>query len=245
MATQHPLDLLVRKLEHNHALSNEDREAIRNLPFTVRTVPPATYLSREGEPPSFCAVVVSGYAFRHKITGSGARQIVSLHIPGEALDFQSLSLACTDHNIQTLTHTELAMVPMAAMRDLSAARPAIGKAILRQLLVESSIFREWIVNVGRRSARERLAHLLCEFACRLDAQGLSVPGGHYELPMTQEQIGDALGLTSVHVNRSIKALSEEGLLTRKGRILSFPDIRRLREVADFSELYLHLAELPI
>jgi CRP-like cAMP-binding protein len=235
----HPLDLLLRKLDGGRMLDLADRQAVLDLPMTVRSVPAATYLTREGEPPGSCAVIIEGYAFRHKITGNGARQIVSLHIPGEALDFQGLTLAHADHNIQTLTRAELAVVPMSAIRELTLTRPAVGRAIVTQMLVEASIFREWIVNVGRRSARERLAHLLCEFACRLDAQGLA-DGGGYELPMTQEQIGDALGLTSVHVNRSIKALSEEGLLTRKGRVISFPDIRRLREVGDFSELYLHL-----
>ncbi len=240
----HPLDLLVRKLENDSLLAADDSRAIYELPFTLRSVPPATYLLREGEPASICAVLISGYAFRHKITGSGARQIVSLHIPGEALDFASLSLSYADHNIQTLSHAELALVPMAAMRELAASRRNIQSAVLTQLAIEASISREWVVNVGRRNARERLAHLLCEFASRLDAQQLSAPDG-YDLPMTQEQIGDALGLTSVHVNRSIKALAEEGLLSRRGRVLSFPDIRRLREVADFSELYLHLDQRPV
>ena len=241
MAPGHPLDRFIHRLAIAGPLADADRQAILDLPVTLRSVAPATYLMREGEPPISCAILVSGYAFRHKITGAGARQIVSLHIPGEALDLQSVGLTYVDHNIQTLTHADLAVVPVAALRELMVGRPAITGAVLAQVLIEGSMFREWVVNVGRRSARERLAHLLCEFACRLDAQGLS-DGDGYELPMTQEQIGDALGLTSVHVNRSIKALSEEGLLSRKGRLLHFPNIRRLREVGDFSELYLHLQQ---
>ena len=238
MSAAHPLSLLVRRLEVAGTLSDPDRAAICALPFTPRTVPPATYLTREGEPATSCAVLVSGFAYRHKLSYSGARQIVSLHIPGEALDFQSLTLAVVDHNVQTLTHAELAVVPMAAMRALVDNNRNIAHAVLHNLLVEASVLREWVLNVGRRSARERLAHLLCEYAFRLDAQGLS-DGVGYELHMTQEQIGDALGLTSVHVNRSIRALEEEGLLLRKGRIVSFPDTKKLRQVADFSELYLH------
>ncbi|MDP1027240.1 Crp/Fnr family transcriptional regulator [Sphingomonas sp. KR1UV-12] len=235
----HPLHLLVRKLEGGVQLDAEQRQAIYALPHMIRATPAGTYLLREGDPPTICAVLVTGYALRHKITRHGVRQIVSLQIPGEALDFQHLSLHTADHNIQTLTQADLALVPMQAVHDLAARHPAIADAILRHVQIEASIAREWMVNIGRRTARERLAHLLCEFACRLDAQGL-VNGEGYELPMTQEQIGDALGLTSVHVNRSIRALEEEGLITRARRVISFPDIQRLRSVADFNDLYLHL-----
>jgi CRP-like cAMP-binding protein len=231
------LTLILRKLGSRCPLTPADREAVAALPFSVRPVPAASYLLREGEPPIACSFLLSGFAFRHKIVADGGRQIVSLHIPGEALDFQGLFLDYADHNIQTLTSATLAVVPMAALRHLMMERPAIARAVLMELTVEGSISREWIANVGRRDARTRLAHLLCEFACRLDAQGLK--GATYELPMTQEQLGDALGLTSVHVNRSIKLLEAEGLIRRNKRTLGFPDIDRLREVGDFRTLYLH------
>lgn len=238
MANDHPLDLLVHRLAVQGELQSDDRSAILDLPFTLRTVPPATFLIREGEKASSCPVLVAGYAFRHKVTLAGGRQIVSLHVPGEALDFQSLQLRYVDHNVQTLTHAQVATVPMTALRRLIEERPRVANAVVYNLLVEASILREWILNIGRRTARERLAHLLCEFACRIDAQGLAGTDG-YELQMTQEQIGDALGLTAVHVNRSIRALEKDGLIERRGRVISFPDTQRLRAEADFSELYLH------
>lgn len=105
-------------------------------------------------------------------------------------------------------------------------------------LVEASTFREWTVNVGRRDARSRIAHLLCEFAYRLDMQGLS-PDGGYELPMTQEQLADAAGLTPVHVNRVLQALQRDELLDRDRRMLRFIDRERLQQVADFNPRYLH------
>jgi CRP-like cAMP-binding protein len=238
MAT-HDLDLLVRKLRSRTDLSEDDRQAILALPFTRRTVVPGAYLAREGDRPSVCTALISGYAFRHKIVGNGGRQILSLHVPGEAVDFQSLHLDTVDHNVQMLGHGDVAVIPMKALRDLVAARPAIARAILVDTLVDASVFREWIANVGRRNARERLAHLMCEFACRLEAQQLVRDDG-IEFPMTQEQLGDALGLTSVHVNRSIRSLEDEGLITRKRRMLTFPNAERLRQVADFNSLYLHL-----
>jgi CRP-like cAMP-binding protein len=130
-------------------------------------------------------------------------------------------------------------VTIRDLQVLARERPAVGHAILVKILVEASIFREWVLNVGRRDSRMRLAHLLCELGVRLEAEGLAEDYG-YELPMTQEQLADALGLTPVHVNRTLKALEEEGLIVRSKRSVSFPDWKRLRLVGDFNQRYLHL-----
>jgi len=235
-----PLALMVRKLEIHTPLQPEDREALLSLPHTLKTYEPSSYLVREGEAPDQCAVLLSGFAFRQKLTGEGMRQIVSMHIPGDALDFQHLFLDIADHNVQTLTRADVATIPRNALRNLARSRSAIGNAIFVSTLVEGSISREWVLNVGRRDARSRLAHLLCEFAVRLDVLGLSGDQG-YELPMSQEQLGDALGLTAVHVNRTIKSLEADGLITRNRRRVSFPRWDALRDLADFSTRYLHLA----
>jgi CRP-like cAMP-binding protein len=234
-----PLALLVRKFSHHVALSPDDCAALSNLPHKLRLFDHSTYLLREGDAPQYCSVLVSGFAYRQKLTGEGARQIVSLHIPGEAIDLQSLYLDVADHNIQTLTRAEVALVPRAAMRELIQARPAIAHAVVVENLVEASILREWTLSIGRRDAQTRLAHLLCEVALRLEAQGL--PGGDgYELPMTQEQLGDALGLTAVHVNRTLKALEAQGLIVRNRRHVGIPQWQALRDVGDFNARYLHL-----
>jgi CRP-like cAMP-binding protein len=199
----------------------------------------ATYTIREADAPEHCAILISGFAFRQKLTGDGARQIVAIHMPGDALDFQNLFLDISDHSLQMLTRAQVAFVPMRDLQLLAGERPAVGHAILVKILVEASIFREWVLNVGRRDSRMRLAHLLCEIGVRLDAEGLAEDYG-YELPMTQEQLADALGLTPVHVNRTLKALEEEGLIVRSKRSVSFPDWKRLRLVGDFNQRYLHL-----
>jgi CRP-like cAMP-binding protein len=242
----HPLDLLVRKLQQHHELSAEDCDAVRALPHKLRLVEPATYLVREGERPRICTVLCTGFAFRQKLTGDGARQIIALHIPGEALDFQNLHLDVSDHNVQMLTRGKVADIPVPAVQEIAERRPNVGHAILVTTLVEASIFREWVLNVGRRDARSRLAHLLCEFAVRLEEQGLSEDQG-YELPMTQEQLADATGLTAVHVNRVLKSLDADGLIARNRRNISFPDWRALRDEADFNTRYLHLKreEVPL
>ncbi len=239
MSTGHPLELLVRNLEMRHPLSKEDREAVLGLPHHLKTLNPAAYIVREGEPPTRCGVLVTGFAYRQKITGGGGRQIVAIHMPGDSVDFQNMFLNVSDHNVQMLTRGDVAFLERQDLQNLAQARPEIGKAISIKTLVEASIFREWVVNVGRRPARERIAHVLCEFGSRLDALGLAEKYG-YELPMTQEELGDATGLTPVHVNRTLKALTAEGLIVRDRRSISFPDWRRMRSVADFNERYLHM-----
>ena len=237
--TSSPLDLLLRKLETHSRLDEDDRQAILALPYTLRTLEAQSYTVREGDAPEACGVLVSGFAYRQKLTGDGSRQIVALHIPGEALDFQNLFLDVADHNVQTLTRAEMAFIPRAELQKLARSRAAIGHAILVSILVEASIFREWVLNIGRRDARSRLAHVLCEFAIRLEAQGLADENG-YELPMTQEQLADTLGLTPVHVNRTIMALESQGFIARDKRRIRFPDWRRMRDLADFNQRYLHL-----
>jgi CRP-like cAMP-binding protein len=187
-----PLALLLRKLETHATLGEADRQAILTLPFTRNMLEPHAYIIREGDDPHHCAILMSGFAFRHKLTGDGARQIVALNIPGDALDFQNLYLDVSDHNVQTLTRTEVAVISRADLQNLALLRPGIGRAIVTSILVEASMFREWVVNIGRRSARQRLAHLLCEWSLRLDAQGLTGEYG-YELPMTRSNWPTRLG----------------------------------------------------
>jgi CRP-like cAMP-binding protein len=238
--SNNPLELLLTNLELRSALTEEDRAAILALPYALKTLAPGSYLVREGERPISCGVLVSGFAYRQKLTGDGGRQILSIQIPGEALDFQNVFLNTADHSVQMLTRGQVALVPAAEIQKIARSTQSIGHAILVSILVEASIFREWILNVGRRDAKSRLAHVLCELAVRLDAQGLTEEMG-YHLPMTQAELADALGLTPVHLNRVIRALELDGLLVRSKRELSFPDWERMRDIADFTDRYLHIA----
>jgi CRP-like cAMP-binding protein len=234
-----PLDLLVRQLRLHIPLADEDAAEILALPYKLRALEAQSYTLREGEKPDRCAILIRGFAYRHKVTGDGSRQILSLHIPGDALDFQNMFLEESDHNVQMLTRGEVAEIARPHLEELVQSRARIGEAILIASLVESSIFREWTLNVGRRDSRSRIAHLLCEFAYRLHAQGLA-KGSVYELPMTQEQLADATGLTPVHVNRVLKGLQSEGLIERDRRMISIPSWEKLRDVGDFSPRYLHV-----
>jgi CRP-like cAMP-binding protein len=184
-------------------------------------------------------LLLSGYAYRHKVTGDGQRQIMAIHLPGEFLDLQNSFLGVADHNVQALTRCEIAVLPVVALQELAESHPLVGRAMWIDTLIDAAIYREWLVNVGRRNALSRLAHLLCEFALRLEQAGLAGERG-YELPMTQEQLADTTGLTSVHVNRVLKELGHRRLIQRNKRAVTILDWAGLQDVGDFSSRYLHI-----
>jgi CRP-like cAMP-binding protein len=233
-----PMAILVRKLASRGALAAEDEAAILALPYVTRTYETRSYLMREGEPAKrFCSVVLSGFACGHLITVRGPRQVVSLHMSGDILNLQNLFLKQADRNVQALTRLDTAEIEREALKALAAERPAVAQALWVDTLVDASVGRSWMVNIGRRDARTRVAHLLCEFATRMKAAGLD-EGGGYEIPMTQEQIGDATGLTSVHVNRTLRSLAQNGLVHRGKRYLALTDLGKLSSDAEFNPLYL-------
>jgi CRP-like cAMP-binding protein len=188
--------------------------------------------------PRHCSFIHSGFSVRHKLTGDGHRQIVGMNLPGDFVDLQHLFLSHADHNVQVLTRVEAVDIDRDELQALALSRPLIARALWIDTLVEASIYREWILNIGRRDARQRIAHLLCEFAIRINLAGFDGEG--YDLPMTQEQLGDAVGLTSVHVNRTLRALAADGIVQRDKRHVAFEDWERLRQIGDFSAHYLHL-----
>lgn len=243
MNAEPSIAFFAERLAQRTALSTDDVAAIRSLPFVTRHVHATTYLVREGEPPRpHCSLILDGFAFRQKLTAEGARQIVSLHLRSDILDLQHLFLTIADHSVQALTALSLAEIDRKALQDIALQRPAVGRALWIEGLIDASIHREWVLNVGRRSARARIAHILCEFAIRSHAAGISALD-RFSLPMTQEQLGDATGLTSVHVNRTLKALPSDGLIRQSGRSITILDWNGIRLVGDFNPLYLHLDQV--
>ena len=194
-------------------LSPEDCSALINinLPFTRRTFHKEAYLVREGQEVSECSLLLGGFAFRQKLLRNGSRQIISIHIASEFVDLQNSLLGMADHSVQSLNGSEAAIIPRRALLDLQDSSPAIRTAMWVETLIDSSIFREWVVNVGRRDSKARIAHLLCELAIRLENIGHG-QGGTFEFPLTQEQLADCTGLTPVHTNRTLQALRKQGLI---------------------------------
>jgi len=239
MDLSHVLERMTRKFARRASLDDRDKQALMALPFSRRVVEAGRYLVREGDLTQESMLLLSGFAFRHKMTADGERQIVSIHIPGDFVDLEGALLKVADHSVQALTRTEIATIARQEIIALIDSHPRVGRAMWVDTLVDGSIYREWVMNVGRRQAKERIGHLLCEFARRLEIAGLGDTSG-YEFPMTQEQLADATGLTPVHVNRTLKALEVEGLIVRNKRFIKIPDWERLRDLSGFNELYLHL-----
>jgi CRP-like cAMP-binding protein len=234
-----PLMPMADKLAMWAPLDAADRAAILALPYSVRSLRTNEFLVREDDTPRYTCLVLSGFAFRHKTAGNGGRQIFSIHMKGDLADLHNSILQIADHNVQALTDVQAALIPVAAIRELIASRPLIAQAMWYDTLVDAAIFREWMLNIGRRDGRTRTAHMLCEFALRLQVAGLADKTS-YELPMTQEQLADALALTNVHINRTLKTLESEGLITRSRRAVRIVDFERLATVGDFDRKYLHL-----
>ncbi len=239
---QQVLERMLRRFALRAPLVQQDRDALFDLPFTLRSLEPGQWLIREGNSATNSALIVSGLAYRHKSTIDGDRQILSFHVPGDFVDLEGSLLSVADHTVQTLTQAELALVPVGALRQLMTDRPLLAQAMWIDTLIDAAVAREWIVNVGQRDARGRIAHILCEFACRLRLAGLSGDDG-YELPVTQEHLADATGLTTVHVSRTLMTLEREGLVKRLKRFIAIPDWEKLKSAAGFNELYLHLDQV--
>jgi CRP-like cAMP-binding protein len=229
---------LFKRWARGTALSGDDKRALGSLPWSRKTFVREAYMAREGEPTVVCTLLLHGLAFRQKLVSDGARQIISFHIPGEFLDLQNCLLEVADHNVQALTRCSVATVSKDALLQLMTDRPTVRRAIWLDSLIDASVFREWVVNVGRRDAKERIAHLLCELAARLKASDAS-EGPMYDFPLTQEQIADATGLTAVHTNRTLQSLRKAGLISLSLSKLTILDWDALAEVGDFSERYLH------
>ncbi|ANI80295.1 Nitrogen fixation regulation protein FixK (plasmid) [Sphingobium sp. EP60837] len=237
---QHPLHRLCVKLSDRTELSQEDREAILALPLTTSTRSVGQHLVRAGEAPSSCTLLVSGFAQRYRQLSDGGRQIVGFHVEGDFVDLHFSMLNRASQSVQLLTPAKIADIPHGALIDLMRSRPAVAEAIWIDSLADASIIQEWVVSIGRRSARSRIAHLLCELGLRQEHAGL----GHrsrIDLPLTQERLGDALGLTVVHVNRTLKLLEANGLIRRDKRTVVISDWESLADVGGFSSAYLHLA----
>lgn len=234
---------LIRKVGTIAALTEQDKADLASLPLNIKLLPADVDIVREGERPTHCCLLLDGFACRYKILPNGGRQIFSFHIPGDIVDLQSLYLEVMDHGVGTVVPTRVAFIPHAAITDLIHRNPTLLAAFWRDTLIDAAVFREWLAGVGRRTAHQRIAHLLCELAVRLQSVGLSDHDG-YELRVTQAELGDSLGLSTVHVNRVLQDLRSEGLIASRGRFLAIKDWDGLKAAGEFDPAYLHLLQPP-
>ena len=232
-----PLAPFIAKLERRCPLDADDREALLALTTSVQRHDAGRYVVRAGEQNLSFMVLLSGYVHRHRVLANGSRQIVAVHLAGDLLILPHTAMRRTTESLQALTPVKVAEVAAASMIALSRERPAIAEALLLESIADASIFREWVINLGRRDARTRTAHLLCELGTR-SAEGDLGNRTTFRLPLTQEQLADVLGLTSVHVNRTLRGMKSSGLIDYGNGWVSVPDWTRLRKEADFDDGYL-------
>jgi CRP-like cAMP-binding protein len=183
--------------------------------------------------------MLSGLSCTYNTTGDGKRQIHAFHIAGDIPDLQNLHLKVQDNSLGTLTPCSVGFIAHENLHKLCERHYRIASAFWRETLVDGAIFREWMTSIGQREAYPRIAHLMCEMLVRMRAVGLA-DGYSCDLPITQTEIGDALGITTVHVNRVLQAMRTDGLIELKGERLNIPDWEKLMEAGDFDPTYLHL-----
>ena len=237
-ATTGALAPWITRLRLRTKLSVEEIDALASLPFEKRIHDTNRDFVRLGECVTHACVIVSGLAGRFDQTVSGARQITALHIPGDAADLHSVPVPRSGNALQALTRTEVAHVPHAALRGLVSKYPNIALAFWRDCVVDAAILSKWLLNLGRASARQRIAHMLCELSLRYGAIGRDPM--RFDFQATQIHIGDATGLTNVHVNRVIRELYEDGLARVRGGRVEILNLAGLVREGDFEATYLHL-----
>ena len=231
-------EALVRKFEGFGPLVEADRIALRRIGAEARQVPAGSDLIREGEAPKDVFLILEGFACRYKVQTNGTRGIVAYLVPGDFCNLDVTPYAPMDHGVGTLSVCLVAQIAPEIIR-LLLQRPALAHARRMTTVVDEGTAREWLINVGRRPAIERLAHLFCELHARLQVVGL-VKGDGFEMPATQVDLADTTGLSSVHVNRSLQQLRQRKLIELKARRLTILDLPRLQLFADFRPNYLHL-----
>lgn len=234
---------LLRKLANFTALSAEEESALQECCGDVRVFAQGEDMIAQGDRTGGVRLLLDGFACRYKVLEDGRRQIVAYFVPGDLCDLRVFILKRMDHSIGALTASRVAILAPDAILGLTSRFPNLTRALWWSTLVEEAIAREWIVNVGQRNARERMGHLFLELLFRFRAVGLS-EGNSCTLPLTQVELAETLGLSSVHVNRTLQELRRQKLITLEGGTLTIEDVDKLMEVTLFNPDYLHLDYNP-
>ena len=232
---------LIRKLDQFGPLSDEEKRGLDGAISQVKDFGADQDIVREGDCPAHSSVIIEGFACRQKHVADGGRQITAFHVPGDFCDLHSFLLKKMDDGVVTLTPCKVALVPHKTVRELTRNHPHLARVFWLTTLIDASIHREWMLGMGRLSALAQVAHLLCEFFVRLKSVGL-IENGSYPFPITQAELADAFGLSTVHVNRTLQELRGQGLITLAGGTLVIHDWGRLQEIAGFSPEYLHAGQ---
>ena len=230
---------LIRKLEQRDHLDEDERLFLIELVGDERSFSAGQDLVAESSRPSYSTLLLDGFAARYKLLRSGKRQITAIHIAGDFVDLHSFLLKAMDHGVIALSTCRVAVVPHRTLLEITETKAHLARLFWLNTLIDGAIHREWLVAMGRRDARGQAAFLLCELYLRLHAVGL-VEGTSFRLPLTQAEAGDALGLSTVHVNRVLQSLRRRRLIEWRGGLINVLNWDGLSELAEFDPAYLHL-----
>jgi CRP-like cAMP-binding protein len=236
-------DPLVQKLSKRDRISEEEEQALASSVQEIREFEADQDIITEGSEPTFSTLILDGFAARYRDLSSGKRQITAIQISGDFVDLHSLLLKKMDHGVLALTRCRVALVPHERLRQITERYPHLTRMFWLSTLIDAAIHREWLVSLGRRSPVAHMAHLMRELSLRLEVVGLT-EGKSFRFPVTQAELGDVMGLSTVHVNRSLQQLRGERCITWEGDKITITDFKRLEEIAEFDATYLSLMELP-
>jgi cAMP-binding proteins - catabolite gene activator and regulatory subunit of cAMP-dependent protein kinases len=235
------VDPLVRKLSHRSPISDVEREVLRNSVARTKVVDADVDLVAEGSKPTESTLLVSGFAARYSHVADGRRQILAIHVAGDFIDLHSFLLKRMDHGIYAMSTCTVAAVPHERLAEITEGFPHLTRQLWLSTLIDAAILRQWLVGMGRKSAAARAAHLICELNVRLSVVGLTRENA-FDFPVTQEEFADSLGMSLVHLSRSIQDLRSMGLFDWQRNRIEIMDWSRLQQLAEFDPTYLNLAD---
>lgn len=236
---------LIRKLGRFVPLTLEERAALEEVSQNPREHRQGTDLIGEGDRPKSVFLMIKGWAYRYKQLESGSRQIMAYLIPGDLCDIQIFLFERMDHSIGLLSDSQVVKIPAADILAMMDRFPRIERALMWATLVDEATLREWLLNVGQRFALQRVAHLFCELCVRLSIVGLVDDDESFTLPLTQAELADTTGMSTVHVNRTLQRLRSDGLISTAHGRLKILNFHQLSDIAGFDEGYLHTDGPPV
>src|SRR3569832_121069 len=234
---------LFLKLDCRDQISEDERKALVDRVGPLVRFRANTDLVREGDRPDHSTLLVNGFTTRYRVLNQGQRQITAIHIPGDFVDLLSFPLKEMDHSVGALTDCDVVTMSHRALVEITEQYPHLTRLLWLSTLLDGAIHREWLVGIGRRSATQQLAHLVCEFFERLRIVEL-VDGTSFRFPVTQAQLADVLGMSAVHVNRTLQELRAQRFFTWEGAMIHITDWDGLQSFAEFDPLYLHVRQEP-
>jgi CRP-like cAMP-binding protein len=237
------IEILIHNLANHDVVTDDERNALKSLSVRERLYQIDEDLVSENSRPSYSTLLTDGFAARYKLTPDGTRQITALHVPGDFVDLHAFLLKTMDHGIIALSPCRVLQVDHGDLQTLSEKEPHLTRLLWLKTIIDGAIHREWIVAMGRRSKRAHLAHLICELHVRLKAMALTSDYS-FHFPLSQGEMADVLGLSLVHMNRTIQNLRKDGLISWINHTVTILDWDELSSVADFDPTYLSLTVEP-